>query len=84
MSPPPYVNYLRKISHSLARHARQDVRKLKRVLMDSETLRFYDFTKGVTLQVDASQHGLGAALIQDDGPVAFVSRAMNDTQRQYA
>ena len=48
--------------------------ELKRVLTDSETLRYYNVTKGVTLQVDASQHGLGAALLQDDGPVAFASR----------
>ena len=58
--------------------------ELKRVLTDSETLRYYNVTKGVTLQVDASQHGLGAALLQDDGPVAFASRAMNDTRKRYA
>ncbi|CAB4013612.1 Transposon Ty3-I Gag-Pol, partial [Paramuricea clavata] len=40
--------------------------------------------KPVTLQVDASQNGLGAALIQNQGPVAYASKAMNDTQRRYA
>ena len=38
----------------------------------------------MTLQVDASQNGLGAALIQNQGPVAYASKAMNDTQRRYA
>ena len=37
---------------------------LKSILIDSQALRYYDVTKPVTLQVDASQHGLGAALIQ--------------------
>ena len=41
-------------------------------------------TKPITLQVDASQKGLGAALIQDQGPVAYASKAMNETQQRYA
>lgn len=57
---------------------------LKSILIDSEALRCYDVTKPVTLQVDASQHGLGAALIQDNGPVAYASKALNETQRRYA
>ena len=36
---------------------------LKRILTQSGTLKYYDVTKSVTLQVNASQHGLGAALI---------------------
>ena len=71
--------------HWLETHDRA-FEELKRVLTlrDSETLRYYDVTKGVTLQVDASHDGLGAALLQNDGPAAFASRAMNDTQRRYA
>jgi hypothetical protein len=57
---------------------------LKKILIDPEALRYYDVAKPVTLQVDASQHGLGAALIQDNGPVAYASKALNETQRRYA
>ena len=32
--------------------------------------------KPVTIQVDASGKGLGAALIQDDGPVTFTSKPL--------
>lgn len=32
--------------------------ELKRIMTESETLRYYDVTKPVTLQVDASQNGL--------------------------
>ena len=34
-------------------------------------------------QVDASGKGLGAALIQDDGPVAFASKALTPTEQCY-
>ena len=40
--------------------------------------------KPVTLQVDASQEGVRAALIQDEGPVAYTSKAMNETQQHWA
>ena len=56
---------------------------LRKILIDPEALRYYDVAKPVTLQVDASQHGLGAALIQDNGPVAYASKALNETQRRY-
>ena len=36
--------------------------------------------KPVIIQVDASGKGLGAALIQDDGPVAFASKALTPPQ----
>ena len=37
-----------------------------------------------TIQVDASGNGLGATLIQDDGPVALASKASNFTQVMFA
>ncbi len=49
-------------------------RDLQHLLTDPATLRYYDVAKPVTLQVDASQNGLGAALIQNQGPVAYASK----------
>ena len=40
--------------------------------------------KPVTIQVDASGKGLGATLIQDDGPIAFASKALTPTEQHYA
>ena len=40
--------------------------------------------KPVIIQVDASSKGLGAALIQDDGPVTFASKALTPTEQHYA
>ena len=40
--------------------------------------------KPVTIQVNASGKGLGAALIQDDCPVAFTSKVVTPTEQCYA
>ena len=40
--------------------------------------------KPVTIQVDASSKELGAALIQDDGPVTFTSKVLTPTEQRYA
>ena len=48
---------------------------LKKLLSSGETLAYYNVNKPVTLQVDASQKGLGVTIIQ--GPVAYASKAMN-------
>ena len=47
-------------------------------------LAYYDPTKEVTLQVDASSTGLGAALLQDKKAIAFASKALTDTESRYA
>jgi hypothetical protein len=57
---------------------------LKNLIVQSETLHYYDVSKAIILQVDASQAGLGAALIQEHGPVTYASKAMNATQCRYA
>lgn len=69
--------------HWLEQHD-QAFDRLKKQLTESETLKYYDVKQPVTLQVDASQKGLGAALLQEERPVAFASKAMNDTQERYA
>lgn len=38
----------------------------------------------ITLQCDASQGGLGAALLQNGKPVAYASRALTETETNYA
>ena len=50
----------------------------------NQPLRYYDQTKPVTVQADASQRGLGACLIQEGQPIAFVSKSLTDTETRYA
>ena len=47
-------------------------------------LRYYDQSKLVTLQCDASLKGLGACIIQDGQPIAFASKSLMDTETHYA
>ena len=47
-------------------------------------LRYYDQSKLVTLQCDASLKGLGACIIQDRQPIAFASKSLMDTETHYA
>ena len=47
-------------------------------------LQFYDPQCPLYLQVDASSHRLGEALMQDNGPVEFASHALSETEQKYA
>ena len=57
---------------------------IKNAINAEAALAYYDPTKEVTLQVDASSTGLGAALLQDKKPIAFASKALTDTESRYA
>ena len=58
--------------------------KLRKVLMSEPVLAYYDVTKPVTIQADASQSGLGACLLQDGNPIAYASRSMTSAEANYA
>ena len=47
-------------------------------------LKYYNPQEVLTLQSDASETGLGAALMQNGPPVAYSSRALTETETQYA
>ena len=57
---------------------------LKKAIASTPILRYYNLAEEVTLQCDASQTGLGAALMQNGQPVAYASRALTDTETRYA
>jgi hypothetical protein len=44
----------------------------------------FDANKPLTLSVDSSQNGVGAVLMQSNGPVAYASKALTDTQQRWA
>ncbi|KAL5017999.1 hypothetical protein ScPMuIL_003721 [Solemya velum] len=58
--------------------------KLKNSITTEVTLAYFDPTQKLKLQVDASSKGLGAALLQNDKPIAFASKALTDTETRYA
>ena len=47
------------------------------------TLSYYDCTQPLVLQTDASEYGLGAALLQNNRPIAFASKTLTDVETRY-
>ena len=62
----------------------QALDKIKESISNEVMLTYFDSSKPIVLQVDASLQGLGAALLQDDKPVAFASKALTKTETCYA
>ena len=57
---------------------------LKEAVVTTPVLRYYNLEEEVTLQCNASQFRLGAALLQNGQPVAYVSQALTDAETRYA
>ena len=57
---------------------------LKKAVASIPVLRYYNLADEVTIQCDASQSGLGAALMQNGQPVAYASRALTPPETRYA
>ena len=58
--------------------------QLKQLITREPVLRYFDDKKEVTLQCDASETGLGATIMQEGKPIAFSSRALSNTEKNYA
>ena len=57
---------------------------IQEALVAGPVLRFFNKSLDTVLQCDASSIGLGAALLQDGQPVAFASRVLSESERNYA
>ena len=57
---------------------------VKKLVTLAPVLAFHDNNEELIIQCDVSSKGLGAALIQKGKPVAYVSRALTDTEKCYA
>ena len=57
--------------------------RIQRMISTAPVLAYYDVTKPITIQCDASQFGLGAALLQDGHPIAYSSQALMVIERNY-
>ena len=63
---------------------KETLEKIKQILTTEPVLKYYNTRKPVTLSVDASMQGLGAAVIQGDGTVAYASRVLTPAETRYA
>ena len=58
--------------------------QVKQLITREPVLRYFDNTKEVTLQFNASESGPGATIMQEGQPVAYSLRALSNTERNYA
>ena len=80
---------LRKLTHtdvewSWGEEQEKAFERIKQVAASAPLLKYYSVDDEVTLQCDASQNGLGAALLQHGQPVAYASRALLSAETRYA
>ena len=68
--------------------ANQAFEKIKELILHCDTLHLFDPDLPVIISTDASDHGLGAILLQvkdgEDVPVAFASRTLTQAERNYS
>ena len=60
------------------------VTTLKGLISTAPVLRYFDCTKQISLQCDASESGLGYANLQEGQPIAFGARGLTQMERKYA
>ena len=58
-------------------------KEIRELVVEHPVLKYYDPSEEAMIQCDASEVGLGAALMQNGQPVAFASRTLSRTERQY-
>ena len=62
----------------------QAVDKIRKAITSANSLQYFDHTKPVIIQVDASSRGLGATLLQDKGPIEYRSKLLTEAESCYS
>ena len=60
------------------------LKKAKELILSQHVLAYFDPSEPITLQVDASQHGVGGALFQEGKPIAFASKSLSKAEEKYS
>ena len=58
--------------------------RIKEEVKAPPPLKYYEREKDLVIQCDASEGGLGAALLQEGRPLAYASRALTAAERNHA
>lgn len=59
------------------------MKKSKQLLTRASLLKCFDAKKETTLQVDASQFGMGTMLLHKGQPIAYALRSLTETEQKY-
>ncbi|XP_060070555.1 uncharacterized protein K02A2.6-like [Ylistrum balloti] len=60
------------------------MKEIKDLVNSKPVLKYFNPKEDLTLQCDASEKGLGAAIMQNGQPIAYASRALTDVETRYA
>ena len=81
----PLHNLLKKdVTWTWSESQSNSFQSIKDMIVNSPMLYIYDPSKELILENDASEYGLGSALMQEGRPVAFSSRALSNAEKNYA
>ena len=81
----PIRQLLHKHTEFVWTHEQEEaLKKIKEALTGDCVLAFYNSEEDVEVHADASSSGLGAAILQNDRPVAYASRSLTPTEKYYA
>ncbi|KAL1446555.1 hypothetical protein WDU94_005570 [Cyamophila willieti] len=58
--------------------------QLKKMIAETSMLKYFDANSEIVIQTDASSFALGCALMQNGFPIAYASKSLTSTQRNYA
>lgn len=60
--------------------------KVKEIITmeQGQVLAYYDPAKTLILQTDSSRSGLGATLLQEGKPIAYASKSLTSSEKNYA
>ncbi|KAD2394245.1 hypothetical protein E3N88_41222 [Mikania micrantha] len=77
----PLTDLLKKDAFQWGREAQDALNRLKVALSSAPVLALPNFSKTFVVETDASACGLGAVLMQDHHPIAFISKALSAKQQ---
>ena len=73
-----------KIPFSWSDNQQTAFEKVKRMLTDTPSLPYYNPDDEMIVENDACEYGIGSALMQTDGPIAYASRSLSSVEQRYA